>query len=493
MKKYTLSKDRLVSAAKKTLLSAGAFVMLASVVSCNKFLDQAPYNQVDDATAIYNYSSAKFALYGTYNSLQSYAYYGRNQVVIGDASTENGIISPNNSNRFIAQAQWSLTASAADLSDFWSKAYEAINQSNKLLEAVNVLSNMTAAEKANITSQALTLRALCHFDLVKYFAQTYKGNEDKPGIPYMTKSIIYEKPARIAVKDVYTNIIKDLQDAITAFGSSNMSSSEYQQPYYVNVWAAKAILARVYMTQLNYASAMPLLKDIIDNSGYKPLDAEKYTSAWYGSHASLGKVEFMFSIRNVSDDYGATSALGYIFEQNGYGDIRVPDPFKALYTAKDIRRTVLFKAGTGTQSAWTFMGKYAGYSNTLGLCDVPVVRLSDVYLMYAEACAYNNDKTNAIKYLDLIRQRADADAVATPDAITLDNLKTAIFLERRKELAFEGHYLFDLKRYQMEIKGGYRSNGTVYTTIPYPSDKLAMPIPQAEIDANKNMVQNPGY
>lgn len=492
MKIYKLSKDRLVSATKKALLSAGTFMMLTSVVSCNKFLNKDPYNQKDDETAIYNYSSAKYALYGTYNTLQHYGYYGRNQVVIGDASTENGIISPNNSNRFIAQAQWSLTVSSADLSDFWEKAYEAINQTNRLLEATATL-DMTEAEKANITSQALALRALCHFDLVKYFAQTYKGNEAQPGVPYMKKSIIYEKPGRNTVKEVYEFAVKDLQDAITAFGNANMSSSEYEQPYYINVWAAKAILARVYMTQLDYASALPILKDIVENSGYKLMDVEKYTSAWYGPHASLGKTEFMFSIRNVADDYGATSALGYIYAQSGYGDIRVPKQLTAIYTENDIRRKVLFIQGTGTQTDWVFMNKYAGYANTTGLCDVPVVRLSDVYLMYAEACAYSSDKTNAIKYLDGIRQRADAEAIATPETISYEDLQKAIFLERRKELAFEGHYLFDLKRHQMSINSGYKSNGTFYTTIEYPSEKLAMPIPQAEVDANKNMVQNPGY
>lgn len=492
MKRNILSKNRLLSGAKKTLLSAGALLLLASVVSCNKFLSKDPYNQVDDSKAIYNYSSAKYALYGTYNSLQSYMYYGRNQIVAGDVATENGIISPNNSNRFIAQAQWSVTAATADVRDFWSKAYEAINQSNKILEAVAGL-DMTEAEKATITAQALTLRALCHFDLVKYFAQTYKDNGDKPGVPYMKHSIIYDKPARNTVQEVYAYVIKDLEDAITAYAKASMPASDFEQPYYINVWAAKAILARVYMTQLDYGKALPILQDIVEYSGYKPLDAEKYLTAWYGAHASLGKVEFIFSIRNTPDDYGATSALGYIYAQAGYGDIRVPEPLQALYTPTDIRRKVLFIQGTGTQTDWTFMNKYAGYSNTTGLCDVPVVRLSDVYLMYAEACAYTNDKDNAIKYLDEIRLRADATAVATPETISFDDLKAAIFLERRKELAYEGHYLFDLKRYQMDINSGYRSNGTFYTTITYPSDKLAMPIPQSEIDANGNIKQNPGY
>jgi SusD family. len=199
----------------------------------------------------------------------------------------------------------------------------------------------------------------------------------------------------------------------------------------------------------------------------------------------------MFAIRNLPDDYNATNCLGYIFLQSGYGDLRAPDSMIDLYSSTDIRREVLFTAGTGTQEGWTFINKYPGRDGVRALSDTPVLRLSDIYLLYAETQANLGNTTDAITYLDKIRQRADASAEATPSTISQADLIDTILLERRKELAYEGHYFFDLKRLRMDISSAYRSDNTMYTTIEFPSYKLAMPIPQDELDANDNMEPNP--
>lgn len=484
-----------------------ACIAIASVFSsCNSFLDTDPYASIPDTKAITNYSSAFYALTGTYNTLQSTSYYGRDFIVFGDATTENVIVSPNNSNRFIAEAQWSVTATNADMQSFWSKTYEAIYQANKIIEAIDNIEG-TDVQKAAIKAQALTIRALGHFDLVRFFAQSYKGNENLMGVPYMKTTNNYDKPSRNSVQEVYGYVIADLNDAIDNFntvinspGSGGDKSglvgtglnTTTSAPYFISSWAAKGVLARVYMAMQDYPAAIPVLSDIILNSGYTPLTAANYVDAWSRSYNNAKNVEFIFAIRNLPDDYGATNSLGYIYIQSGYGDLRVPESMQALYSATDIRRSVLFKAGTGSAgTGWTFVNKYPGRDGVLALSDIPVLRLSDIYLMYAEAEAIAGTKTEAITYLDKIRMRADASATATPETISPADLLNLISLERRKELAYEGHYLFDQKRLQLPINSGYRSDNVLYTTIPYPSNKLAMPIPQSEIDANNNMKQNP--
>lgn len=480
---------------------------VSAITSCNSFLDTDPYASIDDTKAIKDYSSAFYALTGTYNSMQNTSYYGRDFVVFGDAATENVIISPNNSNRFIAEAQWSISPTSGDMQTFWAKAYETIYDANKILQAVDNI-EATDVQKAAIKAQALSVRALSHFDLVRFFAQSYKGNESLLGVPYMKTTNNYDKPSRNTIQEVYGFIIADLQEAITNFNTVSTSDGSGGDmsgligtglntttiaPYAISSWAAKGILARVYMSQQNYTAANPLLNDIITNSGYSILPNDKYVDAWSRAYNNTKNMEFIFAIRNVSDDYGATNCLGYIYIQGGYGDLRAPANLRDLYKSTDIRKTLLFKVGTGTQTSWYFVNKYPGRDGTAALSDIPVLRLSDIYLMYAEAQANIGTLPEAIKYLDKIRMRADASAVATPATTSKDDLLNLIFLERRKELAYEGHYLFDLKRLQKTINSGYRSDNTLYTTINYPNDMLAMPIPQAEMDANTNMVQNPGY
>ncbi len=457
-----------------------------SFTSCDDFLTQDPYTTMPEELAITDNITANYALAGIYDEFQSELIYGRKYLVAPEASTENIILSPSNSNRYIAQAQWSLTAGNGDAADMWLYGYSAINAANKILAKVDVI-DATEKQKQQIKGEALAIRGMVHLDLIRIFAQAYPGNENGLGIPYMEESIIYDKPSRDNISTVYTKIIRDLSE-----GASLLQSSEIDNgPYRINSWTAKALLAKAYMMQLDYTKAKPVLEDIIKNSGYSILTNANYTSAWSKRYNASSKTEFLFAIANLSTDYGATTSLGYIYLQSGYGDLRASANIVALYTDTDVRKAAFFTPGTGTAAGWTMVNKYPSRDGTSGLSDVPMVRLSNVYLYYAEACAYTNDETNAIKYLDLVRQRGDASAAISTE--TGDALKDKIFLERRKELAYEGEYLFDLKRYHKTINSAYDATGKVYKIITYPSDLLAYPIPQGELDANPNMEPNPGY
>lgn len=469
---------------KIIILSVAALSLLST--SCNKFLDTKPTLQVPTSSAIVDYNSALNALTGSYSSLQSYAYYGRDYLVYGDVYTDNTIISPVNSNRFLTEGQWTVTSSTGDMLNFWIQAYDAINSINEVLLAIeNGNAKMDETQQAYIKGQALAIRGMAHFDLVRLFGQKYVGNESSLGVPYMKVPIVKEKPARNTVAEVYTEAIADLKQAIEF-----LKVSAPKAPYYINEYGAEAILARLYMNQLDYASAKPLLKDVIDNGGFTLTENKDFVSMWTKFYDSP---EFVFTISNKADDYGQTSSLGYIYLEAGYGDLRVPEEIAALFAPTDVRGKLLLKGTSAANAAWIFNGKFPNRTGESVNClsDNPVMRISDVYLMYAECCAYTGDEPTAITYLDQVRQRADLTALAT--TATGDALKDAIFLERRKELLYEGQYLFDLKRYGMDIKSSYKTPGVLFTTITYPNTKLAMPIPQKEMDANPNMVQNPGY
>jgi len=455
--------------------------------SCTKFLDRNPYMSISATMALVDVRSADYALRGIYDRLQSTSAYGRILIVLGDAPTENVILSPTPSQRYISVTQWTVTPSTSEPSDTWSQTYRAINAANEILVRINNIDG-TDDEIKLIRGEALALRGLLHFEMVRLFAQAYPGNESSLGVPYKENPDIYEKPARLDIRTVYSKILEDLSTAASLLNTTNTAT---YAPYRIDIWALKAVMARVYLAQLDYASAKPLLADIIANSGYKLLSTADYVGAWAKKYDAAQKTEFMFAIYHDNSDYGSTTSLGYIFLPEGYGDLRVPNSMLDIYNDNDVRKTAFFQAGTGAREGWTMMVKYPSRDGNNGLADDPIMRYSDVCLMYAEACAYTGDEATAITYLDMIRLRAEPEA--TPSTETGDALKEKIFLEIRKELAYEGHYLHDLKRYHKTIYGALNASGVWYDIINYPDTRLAYPIPQGEMDANENMVQNPGY
>ena len=159
-----------------------------------------------------------------------------------------------------------------------------------------------------------------------------------------------------------------------------------------------------------------------------------------------------------------------------------------IYGTNDVRKN-LFLQGTGNA---TYCNKYPGRGK-VGLDNVKVIRLSEMYLIAAEAYAEMGDNTNAQKYLDFIRQRADLTAPATTE--TGDALKDLIQQERRKELAFEGQRLFDLTRRKKGVSRTDCISGVCSKSYDVIEErqKFVMPIPQRELDVNKSLIQNKGY
>ncbi len=121
--------------------------------------------------------------------------------------------------------------------------------------------------------------------------------------------------------------------------------------------------------------------------------------------------------------------------------------------------------------------------------NVPVIRLSEVYLNRAEAHARSGNDPLAQADLNLIRQRALATA---PDVtLTGSALLDEILLERRRELCYEGHRVFDITRFKQNlVRVDVTGDAANYSD---PGNYFIFPIPQPEMNLNPNIAQNPGY
>jgi len=473
------------------------FVTALLAVACTEsFLEREPKSQLNVDGALKSYQDATVAITGAYDGMQSTAYYGRNFVVTGDVTSDNVMVSSTNSGRFLLEYSYSSIPSSANPEDFWTIGYDIINRVNMIITNIDAIQDATEEQKNQVLGEAFGIRALVHFDLVRYFAQPYNLSDNSIadgadgvgghlGVPYRSISEISE-PARESVSLNYEHIIADLRK------SAELINTEPTDPFTFSSAAANALLARAYLYTENWDSAFYFSNKVITEYAYSLVSNSNYIAMW----ASDFTAENIFSIKMASDDYNQTDALGYIFLEAGYGDLVATQDILDLYADADVRGTG--KDGNITSTAGTmfysvngqlFINKFPGRSSTAGLDNTPVIRLAEMYLIRAEANYHNSNYVATQSDITTIRQRANPSA--TPVIASGSALLDEVLLERRLELAYEGHRYFDLIRNKKSIVRNDHS--LIDGTTAYPNLKFCFPIPQVEMDANDNMVQNKGY
>ena len=325
--------------------------------------------------------------------------------------------------------------------------------------------------KNSIEGQALFLRGSIYFELVRLFAKSV-GDGDyatNPGVPLVltpTGNVTdADYKARATVKAVYDQVIADLVKAESLLPSTN--------GVYATKWSAAAQLSRVYLALKNYTEAGAAANRVITGSG-KTL-ATEVGKNWFTFINNGGTTpgEYLFSMKVTAQD--GVNALNTYFGRTistiagtaGRSDCKIRPAHIAQYEDGDVRKTYFELSG----------GNYYTKKHLDRFGDVPVIRLSEMYLTRAEANQRNGTAVGASPLSDVnaIRTRAGLPALS---AVTLAD----ILKERKLELAFEGQFLPDAKRTQ-----------TAVGTLAWNSPKLILPIPQREIDVNKQLVQNEGY
>jgi hypothetical protein len=287
----------------------------------------------------------------------------------------------------------------------------------------------------------------------------------------------------------------------------------------VNSWTAKALLAKVYLTLNRKADAIPLLQDVITNSGYS-LQAS-YANVF--SITAEMNSEILFAVRYKAGGLGIGSPFGNLFAPlnsgsavvngDGSGYCYPAVELSNQYVTADLRKAVnIATYGSGT-SARLYPKKHINTQTVVrdGETDWPLLRYADVLLMLAEA---QGNTSNSVALINQVRTRAGLpNATITNDA----QFEAALALERKLEFAFENQRWFDMLRYNTTLTT-IKAEQTLkdhfalmyplhYTSYPSPKltlaelqakvtpEKMLLPIPQREIDNNTQIVipQNPGY
>lgn len=498
----------------------GCAILAASLSSCvNDWLDVAPSDGTDADAALTSSSDLAAARTGMYAALKGNSnlvdYYGQQFFVYGDVHAGDDYQYNNigGSNRasfyydmnYQTASEFSSSTSSSNVA--WKSPYIVIGRANRIIAAAEGGALSDAAEaKATIdqyAAEAKVLRALAHFDLVRIYGKPYTEDQGASlGVPLVTGVLESNaKPARSTVAEVYTQVVKDLTEAI----SSNALATE-TEPGYVSVWGAKAILSRVYLNMGDYANALSVAEDIIKNSGAALWTRDQYFKAWDAS--TPNESEFLFRLNVAgSTDNNDLNGIGNLQQRDGYKEMVATKKFVDMLTSdpKDVRNDMFLPAKAEKEVAVygtnkVFLNKLRGQGGNLrNVTIVPIIRLSEVYLTAAECAFRNNDKTKAVEYLnDLVKNRTTTEAsLATVDNITLER----ILIERRKELIGEGQRYFDalrnnetITRYTSEAdKGWHKTLSKEAQSFNRDYFKAIAAIPQAEINANPNIKQNTGY
>lgn len=492
----------------------GCAILAASLSSCvNDWLDVAPSDGTDADAALTSSSDLDAARTGMYKALKGNGslvdYYGQQFFVYGDVHAGDDYQYNNlgGSNRASFYYDMNYQTASEFTNVAWKSPYIVIGRANRIIAAAEGGALSDAAEaKATIdqyAAEAKVLRALAHFDLVRIYGKPYTEDQGASlGVPLVTEVLESNaKPARSTVAEVYTQVVKDLTEAI----SSNALATE-TEPGYVSVWGAKAILSRVYLNMGDYANALSVAEDIIKNSGAALWTRDQYFKAWDAS--TPNESEFLFRLNVAgSTDNNDLNGIGNLQQRDGYKEMVATKKFVDMLTSdpKDVRNDMFLPAKAEKEVAVygtnkVFLNKLRGQGGNLrNVTIVPIIRLSEVYLTAAECAFRNNDKTKAVEYLnDLVKNRTTTVAsLATVDNITLDR----ILIERRKELIGEGQRYFDalrnnetITRYTSEAdKGWHKTLSKEAQSFNRDYFKAIAAIPQAEINANPNIKQNTGY
>lgn len=471
-------------------------IVVSAFAACSKdFLEEIPRLSSSNELSLSSYEGLQNATVGAYSLLCTSNWYGAGFVITADLKGGNAKRGPLNSGRYVNEYLWNNNASAT--SGLWDDAYSTIARANNVINAINggfTETGVTRAQLSQLEGECLFIRALAHWDLVRMYAQPYAAGTGNPGVPVV---LVTENgyPARNTVGDVYIRVLADLDSAKALLPVVNTRGSDGA---WATKWSAKALQAKVYLYMGQWQKAADLTTDIITNSSFTLFTAAKYTTwnnlGYWGSGGAGSEIIFQVDGSQGNSDSGFWEAISYMVSPVGYGDIATSNDLLSLYEAGDVRADLFANPAAFPSDHWTL--KYPGRlgSNPPIDFNVPVLRLAEMYLIRAEALLNGATIGGATALGDYNSIRTNRGLTAAGTVALSD-----IYKERRRELCFEGNELFDLARTQrsltrVDFSGSLRKDVPfVVGGTPLQNYLWAMPIPQGEVDANTNMVQNPEY
>jgi len=494
----------------KLLSVLGVLVALGGATSCDSFI--AP-NPSDVLTPEHFYKTSSDAVAGVNSIYEAVKWtYWLGFWYISDIATDDIIAGPRFGSDGHRMSNYIFNSGEGAIQDAWGGSYWWINRANTVLDRVPSIS-MDPALRTRLLGEAHFLRALAYFNLVRWYG-------DVPLLEHEVKSLTGLKVSRTPAAQLYALIVQDLQDAIAALPASYTGGDVGR----ATKGAAKALLAKVYLTRQDWTNAARLAGQVMDSGGYALLPNYKDI---FKIATEITNKESIFEVNyDGTLDPGAGSVHTLFSISSGfpggdaYGLMTVTPSLANLFAATDKRGKNATFIDTGYVDAlgdtvrWndppvnygpTFL-KYLDETDFQNMHTRAwqkqannwiVLRYADVLLMYAEAVNEGGTATSgtAEAALNLVRTRA---GILTVSGLPQAAFRDSVRLDRRREFVFEGQRWFDLSRWGI-VDAAIRAKTTEVHAIAtletgvHGAPSNLLPIPRSELDINPNLTQNPGW
>ncbi len=463
----------------KKLIYIAAFSFIAASLlimsSCAK-LNQISPTAVQASQLFKDSTGLSSAVTGMYSTLEVQDYYGANYPMMCDLNSDNGVAGGYNNTSLNEFGAYSVTSSNIFIQDTYVAIYKTIAAANAIIAGESTVKGASQAYLDAVKGQALTLRAMGHFDLLRAFGYHWDLTSSY-GIPVVTTvqtstSVV----PRSTVAATYTAIINDLLQATTL-----LKTNTDRNPNYVNPAIVNALLARVYLYKKDYTDAAKYATLVINDGAFSLLDKNNFTEIYTSKNSKESVFELPFDQQNQSE-YNATTYARPDAASTEVLFLLNPD-LQSFFESRsgDLRYNLV---DTTNPNGYLRTLKY---SSDIKQKDnsAYVIRISEMYMIRAEALG----RTKGLADMNLIRTNRGLEALTAADVPDNDTYAQAVADEDRAEFNFEGHRYFDLARLGQVVNVLQPLTSTTITTA-----NSCFPIPLREISATNGVViQNPGY
>lgn len=454
-----------------------AVVLVVSAVmtaGCDDLLSTEPTEYVDPEVAFENIDGIEAILTSVYNRLQSFYRYGNQLILAPDVLADNTQQHPVPSGRYDSE---STNTHGAHI-EFWNTAYLTINEANYVIEGAEDV-DVNQETRDRLRGEALFQRGYTYFDLARTYG--YEPGREVDG--WTQSAIIRTEPTRDVTdadlrsrssnEEVYNQAVSDLEEALDLLEGNDRGV------FFANPEAAHALLARIHLYLEEWDQAVDHATQAMNMTNVDLVDEETFEENIFEEAPNPESI-LELSIDPVEESLGSNDAINAYIGPDDWFDVLPSDELLALYDENDVRNSLFAVADDG----WTYSLKFTG-SEGAHTDNIPLIRYPELLLIRAEAQAELGNLEAALEDLGTLQE---ARGIEPFESSSYQAIIDEILDERRRELAFEGHRWYDLKRRAMNVpKQGDLS------TISYDDYRILSELPSDEVDNNPELEQNPGY
>ncbi len=452
---------------KRNILAGLAFLAFLGT-ACS--LDLEPIDSIGDSAAFQTIEDLEKGVTGVMATIGGHGIVGQ-----GDRASDDLRYSLSNTGQGVQVHNWTYNSSTTDLAGTWNGNAALVDRANRII-AIAAKFDQEDPTVKRIIAECVFLRAYAHFEIVRLYCPNYAA--DAIGIPYKFESAV-TNPSRLKQGEVYRYVLADIEASIPEL-------NQYaDRNYWVTKSAAYALKARVAQYMGDWDMAIAAADEAQGIGGFRLATPAEFQGVWDDDVAE--DVEVIFRARREN------ATLGDYYTRASNGDIFFHPSYDLMnqYSADDIRYYTYFGQN---EDGKDLVIKHDGRPNDKShVVDLKIFRVSELLLIKAEAYVNKGMNAEAETVLNTLR----AQRIVSPQPLDLSTPELALKAvqdERRRELAYEGHRFYDLRRWNQGIeRSAEDAPGNTLTTLEAGDYRFVFPIPQEEIFANDNMKQNAGY